>query len=111
MLCVRGGGSIIPFEEDSLPQLIYLLLLSDSLIQPQNQSPEEAGRAHPSNPSVPVRFCSVELSLKITTSGGRQGGGTLKPLWDLGRTQQPGADLSGAWSERLFSTEKAWVEV
>lgn len=63
MLCVRGGGSTTPFEEESLPLPIYLLLLNDSVIQPQNQSPEEGRKSPALKPQCPceVLLCGTFL--------------------------------------------------
>lgn len=107
MLCVRGGGNTIPFEEDSLLPLIYLLLLNDSVIQPQNQSPEEGRKSSALKHQCPceVLLCGTFLKNNhIRRLSGRRNPPTI--LWDSCRTRQPGMGVLWEPGLSVFSSQR-----
>lgn len=88
LLSVRGGGNIIPFEEDSLPPLIYLLLPSDSVIQPQNQSPEEGRKSPALKHQCPCEVLLCGTFLKNNHIRRLSGWGNPQTtLWGLWKTR------------------------
>lgn len=88
LLSVRGGGNIIPFEEDSLPPLIYLLLPSDSVIQPQNQSPEEGRKSPALKDQCPCEVLLCGTFLKNNHIRRLSGWGNPQTtLWGLWKTR------------------------
>lgn len=109
MLCVRGGGNTIPFEEDSLPPLIYLLLLNDSVIQPQNQSPEEGRKSPALKHQCPceVLLCGTFLKNNhIRRLSGQRNSQTI--LWGSWRTQQPGMGILRESGQSVFSPQRQY---